>query len=65
MTRIHVALLLPGSRVGAAEDQSLETAGVIVWSHRVEDDIFDTGVFFPELSDDASALLHAYVASAE
>ncbi len=64
MTRIHVSMVLPGERVGHDDDARLETVGVIVWSHRVEEGVNDIGVFFPELSEDGSALLQAYVLSA-
>ncbi len=74
MTRIHVAMNLPGPRIGQDADIQLETVGVIVWSHRTaapadapqgEDGAFyDTGVFFPELSEESAALLQAYVLSA-
>jgi hypothetical protein len=64
MTRIHVALELPAGRVGRAADARVETLGVVVWSHRVEDDSYDTGVFFPELAAEHQALLQAYVLSA-
>jgi len=70
MTRIHVAMLLPGPRVGRDEDVRLETAGVIVWSHRLDpapeagEPGYDTGVFFPELDEESAALLQAYVLSA-
>ena len=46
MTRIQVAMVLPGKRVGASSDVRFETTGVVVWSHKQES-IFDTGVFFP------------------
>ena len=65
MTRIRVNMLLPADRVGQDEDARLETAGVVVWSHRMEDGQYDTGVFFPELEDRESDLLYAFVASAE
>lgn len=64
MTRIHVILELPARRVGRDENARLETDGVIVWSHRVEDDVYDTGVFFPELETENAELLQAYVLSA-
>ncbi len=64
MTRIAVQIRLPAVRIGREEDAGLDTTGVIVWSHRVEDDVYDTGVFFPELSDENAALLQAYVMSA-
>ena len=63
MTRIHVSMLLPGDRVGQDDDARLETMGVIVWSHRVEEGVNDIGVFFPELDDTGAAMLHAYVLS--
>ncbi len=64
MTRIHVAMQLPGERVGRDADAAIETVGVVVWSHRLEDDVYDTGVFFPELDEESAALLQAYVLSA-
>ncbi len=64
MTRIDVALRLPADRVGAAEDCPLKTVGVVVWSHQLDEDRFDTGVFFPELEDGERSLLKAFVASA-
>jgi hypothetical protein len=64
MTRIHVALKLPAGRIGRDEDERLETVGVIVWSHRIDDDVYDTGVFFPELDPTGVELLQAYVMSA-
>lgn len=64
MTRIQVQMVLPGERVGHDEDVAFATMGVIVWNHRVADDRYDTGVFFPELAEDHAALLQAYVLSA-
>lgn len=64
MSRIHVAMRLPGERVGRDEDTRIETVGVVVWSHRTEDGDYDTGVFFPELDEESAALLQAYVLSA-
>ncbi len=64
MTRIHVAMVLPGDRVGRDEDVRLDTAGVVVWSHPLADEQFDTGVFFPELDDQKRGMLQAYVLSA-
>jgi hypothetical protein len=61
MTRIHVAMMLPGSRVGAASDVRFETTGVVVWSHRQSQTSFDTGVFFPELDDRQRAFLRTFV----
>jgi hypothetical protein len=63
MTRIHVAMMLPGARVGAASDVRFETTGVVVWSHRQSPTSFDTGVFFPELDDRQRAFLRTFVAS--
>ena len=64
MTRIHVAMRLPGDRVGRDEDTLVETIGVVVWSHATGEGEYDTGVFFPELDDENAALLQAYVLSA-
>ncbi len=64
MTRINVAMLLPADRVGRDADARLQTAGVIVWSHRVEEGVNDIGVFFPELDEEGASLLQAYVLSA-
>ena len=64
MTRIQVAMVLPAARVGRDEDVRLDTEGVVVWSHAVNEGIYDTGVFFPELSDDHRGLLQAFVLSA-
>ena len=65
MTRIRVQMVLPAERVGRGSDVSFATVGVIVWSHRLADDQYDTGVFFPELEDRHAALLQAYVLSAD
>ncbi len=71
MTRIRVAMLLPGPRIGRDEDVRLDTVGVIVWSHRIDPAPpdgapgYDTGVFFPELDEDGAALLQVYVLSAD
>lgn len=64
MARIHVAMRLPGDRIGRDEDTTVETMGVVVWSHQAEDGGYDTGVFFPELDEESAALLQAYVLSA-
>jgi hypothetical protein len=64
MTRVHVAMRLPGERVGRADEAQLETIGVVVWSHSVGEGSYDTGVFFPELDEESAALLQAYVLSA-
>lgn len=64
MTRIHVSLDLPARRVGRKANAHVETRGVVVWSHRVRDDAYDTGVFFPELDPEHLELLQAYVLSA-
>jgi hypothetical protein len=63
MARIHVAMMLPGARVGASSDVRFETTGVVVWSHRQSPSSFDTGVFFPELDDRQRAFLRTFVAS--
>jgi hypothetical protein len=64
MTRVHVALRLPGERVGQDEAVTVETVGVVVWSHPRDEGGYDTGVFFPELDDKNGGLLQAYVLSA-
>jgi len=64
MTRIHVAMRLPGERVGRDEEVAVETVGVVVWSHRASEGAYDTGVFFSELDEESAALLQAYVLSA-
>lgn len=64
MSRIHVAMRLPGDRVGKDDDTTVETIGVVVWSHATPEDGYDTGVFFPELDEESAALLQAYVLSA-
>ena len=64
MTRIRVALVLPGERVGRDEEARVDTMGVVVWSHRIDENRYDTGVFFPELNDESRGLLQAYVLSA-
>jgi len=64
MTRVQVVLVLPADRLGHTEDARLETSGVVVWSHQAESGDFDTGVFFPELSDEMAGLLRNYVATA-
>ena len=61
MTRVGVVLVLPGQRIGQSEDARLDIAGVVVWSHEAEPKVFDTGVFFPDLDDDARSALKAYV----
>ena len=64
MTRIKVAMAIPGERVGTEGQANLDTDGVVVWSHPVDGGRFDTGVFFPELDERNRALLRAFVASA-
>ncbi len=63
LTRIQVAMLLPAGRVGQDDDVRLDTEGVVVWSHAVNEGIYDTGVFFPELDEDQRGLLQAFVLS--
>lgn len=64
MTRIRVALRLPGRSVGQEEDVRLDTTGVVVWSHASEDGRYDTGVFFSELEEEQRSLLQAFVLAA-
>ncbi len=64
MTRIRVAMLLPGRAVGHDGDVRLDTTGVVVWSHRAEDGRYDTGVFFSDLEDEQRGLLQAFVDAA-
>ncbi|MGE0192014.1 MAG: PilZ domain-containing protein [Planctomycetota bacterium] len=61
MTRVGVILVLPAQRIGQPKDARLDITGVVVWSHEAETKVFDTGVFFPELDDDARTALKAYV----
>jgi hypothetical protein len=61
MTRIQVALLLPGRRVGLGKDVRVDTAGVVVWCHRGSDGRYDTGVFFPDLQGEERLLLRTLV----
>ena len=62
MTRIRVAMVLPGEMVGADDPEvRLDTNGVVVWSHRVEDGRYDTGVFFSDLADDQRDVLASFV----
>jgi hypothetical protein len=60
MTRIQVALFLPGSRMGGDEELRVDTAGVVVWCHPTED-FYDTGVFFPDLRETERLLLRDLV----
>lgn len=64
MTRIRVAMRLPSARTGTDDDVSLETEGVVVWSHATEEGRFDTGVFFPELEETLREALRTYIHSA-
>jgi hypothetical protein len=63
MTRIQVALLLPGRKVGLPRDVRVDTGGVVVWSHRDSGPggKYDTGVFFPDLEADQRRLLRTLV----
>jgi hypothetical protein len=63
MTKVKVGMVLPGKRVGSKADVSFETTGVVVWSHKVPEGAFDTGVFFPDLDDRQRGMLRAFVAS--
>ncbi|MFV1959921.1 MAG: PilZ domain-containing protein [Planctomycetota bacterium] len=64
MTRIRVALTLPGRHVGQDDDVRLVTTGVVVWSHPVEDGRYDTGVFFAELEEEQRDYLQSFVHAA-
>ena len=64
MTRIRVAMLLPGHRIGETADLRLDTTGVVVWSHAVEGGRFDTGVFFSELEDEQRTALTTFLRGA-
>jgi hypothetical protein len=61
MTRIQVALTLPGKGLGLRKDVRVDTTGVIVWCHRLNDAEYDTGVFFPDLQDEQRGMLRALV----
>ncbi len=63
MTRIQVALVLPGRRIGLTKDVRVETSGVVVWCHPTED-AFDTGVFFSDLTTEHRGLLRGLVHAA-
>jgi hypothetical protein len=63
MTRIQVSMVLPAKRVGQKNDVRLETTGVVVWSHRLDPNAFDTGLFFSELDDGQRGVLRAFVSS--
>ena len=80
MTRIQVALLLPGRKLGLAKDVRVDTSGVVVWSHRASaaerpatkasrlsasEGGYDTGVFFPDLEDEQRSLLRTLVNAAD
>jgi hypothetical protein len=64
MTRIQVAMVLPGERVSREGQVKVQTMGVVVWCHPIQGAQFDTGVFFPELEPDTREMLKAYVHSA-
>ena len=65
MTQIRVAMVLPrGEEAPEVRGASVDTTGVVVWSHRVEDGRYDTGVFFSGLEDAQRELLQAFVAGA-
>jgi hypothetical protein len=68
MTRIRVRMILPAKRMGAPADVTLDTDGVVVWSHpngppgRTHGPhTFDVGVFFSSLEDRERNLLRAFV----
>jgi hypothetical protein len=64
MTRIQVAMELPAGRLGRTAGVRVTTDGVVVWSHKASQGGFDTGVFFPDLSNEQRGLLAAFVLSA-
>ncbi len=61
MTRMQVGMILPGRLLGAPEDVRVETAGVVVWSHPVDDGRYDTGVFFAELDEEERETLRTFI----
>ncbi len=63
MTRIRVALVLPSQYLEADVDVRVDTTGVVVWSHPLENGLYDTGVFFSELEEDERGMLHSFVSS--
>lgn len=65
MTRIRVAMVIPSQHVGTEEDVRLDTTGVVVWSHPIQDGLYDTGVFFPDLEAHERGLLHAFVSTVD
>lgn len=64
MTRIRVALRIPAASVGRAEDVQLDTTGVVVWSHRIDEGRYDTGVFFADLAEDDRGVIQTFVDAA-
>jgi hypothetical protein len=62
MTRVGVGLVLPGRRLGRKEDVRLETGGVVVWCHPLDEGgRHDTGVFFQDLTPEQRRVLRAFV----
>lgn len=64
MTRIRVAMRIPAQALGRDEDVQLDTTGVVVWSHRIDDGRYDTGVFFSDLGETERGVIQSYVATA-
>ena len=66
MTRIRVAIRLPGDKVGKDDGEAVQvdTRGVVVWSHQVGDGRYDVGVFFSDIEDEARHRLQSFVAAA-
>ena len=67
MTRIRVAIRLPVDKVGEGDgdDLQVDTSGVVVWSHRVDEGRYDVGVFFSDIEDDQRHRLQSFVATAQ
>lgn len=61
MTRVSVGLRLPGRILEQTDDVSVDTMGVVVWSHPLEDGRFDTGVFFADLEGEQREVLRTFV----
>lgn len=64
MTRIRVAMRIPADSVGRDVDVQLDTTGVVVWSHRIDEGRYDTGVFFADLAEDDRGVIQTFVAAA-
>ena len=64
MTRIRVALRFPAASLDRDDDIQLDTTGVVVWSHRIDEGKYDTGVFFADLAEDDRGVIQTFVATA-